>query len=133
MQLVNARQGLLDLQTGLQNRDEHAEVGTVKKMHERLLKKIAVEIARLEAAIEALIKATPHFAELAEIIESVPGLQARLGGLIAMMPELGQVNSKIIAALLGGAPYETTAASGGASATSRVDGVESATSSTWRV
>ena len=107
VQLVNARQGLLDLQTRLQNRDEHAEVGTVQKMHERLLKKIALEIARLEAAIAALIKATPHFAELAEIIESVPGLAGTTSaGLIAMMPELGQVNSKIIAALLGGAPYD---------------------------
>jgi transposase len=107
VQMVNARQGLLDLQTRLQNRDEHAEVGPVQKMHERLLKKIALEIARLEAAITALIKATPHFAGLAEIIESVPGLAGTTSaGLIAMMPELGQVNDKIIAALLGGAPYD---------------------------
>ena len=45
-----------------------------RKMQARLLKKIARELARLEAAIAAMIKATPHFAELAEIIESVPGL-----------------------------------------------------------
>ena len=107
VQMVNARQGLLDLQTRLQNRDEHAEAGPVQKMHERLFKKIALEIASLEAAIAALIKATPHFAELAEIIESVPGLAGTTSaGLIAMMPELGQVNDKIIAALLGGAPYD---------------------------
>jgi len=31
-QLVNARQGLLDLQTNLQNRDEHAEVDAVQKI-----------------------------------------------------------------------------------------------------
>src|ERR1700682_1017088 len=43
VQMVNGRQGLLDLQTRLQNRDEHAEVGAVQKMHERLLKKIAHE------------------------------------------------------------------------------------------
>ena len=107
VQMVNARQGLLDLQTRLRNRDEHAEVGPVQKMHDRLLKKIAIEIARLEAAITALIKDTPHFAELAEIIESVPGLASTTSaGLIAMMPELGQVNDRIIAALLGGAPYD---------------------------
>ena len=107
VQMVNARQGLLDLQTRLQNRNEHAEVGAVQKMHLRLLKKIAIEIARLEAAISALIKDTRHFAELAEIIESVPGLATiTSAGLIALMPELGQVNDKIIAALLGGAPYD---------------------------
>ena len=50
----------------------------------RLLKKIALEIARLEAAIAAMIKATAHFAELAEIIESVPGLgEITAAGLIA--------------------------------------------------
>jgi len=77
-QIVASRQGLLDLQTRLQNRDEHAEMGPVHKMHERLLKTIALEVERLETAIAALIKATPRFAELAEIIESVPrGLQAR--------------------------------------------------------
>jgi transposase len=107
VQMVNARQGLLDLQTRLQNRNEHAEVGAVQKMHLRLLKKIAIEVARLEAAISALIKDTRHFAELAEIIESVPGLATiTSAGLIALMPELGQVNDKIIAALLGGAPYD---------------------------
>ncbi len=106
-QIVAARQGLLDLQTRLQNRDEHAEVGPVHKMHERLLKTIALEVERLETAIAALIKATPRFTELAEIIESVPGLASTTSaGVIAMMPELGQVNDKIAGALLGTAPYD---------------------------
>jgi len=106
-QLVNARQGLLDLQTNLQNRDEHAEVDAVQKMHARLLKRIVLEVASLEAVIAALIKATPHFAELAEIIESVPGLgEITSAGLIAAMPELGQVSNKVAAALLGTAPYD---------------------------
>jgi transposase len=73
-QIVNARQGLLDLQTKLQNRGEHAGPEPVQKMQARLLKKIAVEVAKLEAVIAAMIKTTPHFAELAAIIESVPGL-----------------------------------------------------------
>jgi transposase len=107
VQIVNARQGLLDMQTQLQNRDEHAEVEPVRKMHARLLKKIALELAQLEAAIAALIKATPHFVELAGIIESVPGLaRTTSAGLIAAMPELGQVSNKIAAALLGAAPYD---------------------------
>ena len=106
-QVVNARQGLLDLQTRLQNRGEHASPESVQKMHARLLKKIAVEVAKLEAVIAAMIKATPHFAELAEIIESVPGLaRTTSASLIARMPELGQVSNKIAPALLGAAPYD---------------------------
>src|SRR6202035_178804 len=65
------------------------------------------EVARLEAAIAALVKATPYFAERAEIIESVPGLGATTSaGLIAAMPGLGQVSNKVAAALLGAAPYD---------------------------
>jgi transposase len=106
-QIVNARHALLDLQTKLQNRCEQAAPEPVQKMHARLLKKIAFEVAKLEAAIAAMIKATPDFAERAEIIESVPGLAGTTSaGLIAAMPELGQVSNKIAAALLGAAPYD---------------------------
>jgi transposase len=106
-QIVRARQGLLDLQTTLQNRNEHVAPEQVQKTHARLLKKIAIEVAKLETVIAARIKAMPHFAELAGIIESVPGLGATTSaGLIAAMPELGQVSNKIAAALLGAAPYD---------------------------
>jgi len=101
-QMVTARQTLLDLQTALQNKGEHSQ-----RMQARLLKKMAAEIAALEAAIEAKVRTTRHFAELAEIIESVPGLAGTTSaGLIATMAELGQVNDKIAAALLGAAPYD---------------------------
>jgi transposase len=107
VQIVNARQSLLDMQTRLQNRGEHSTPEVVQKMQERLLKKISVEVAKLEVAIAAQVKATPHFVELAEIIESVPGLgKLTAAGLIAAMPELGQVNDNIVAALLGVAPYD---------------------------
>jgi transposase len=106
-QIVNARQALLELHTKLQNRTEHAAPEPVQKMHARLLKKIALEVAKLEAAIADLVKATPHLAELAEIIESVPGLgEITSAGLIAAMPELGQVSNKVAPALLGVAPYD---------------------------
>jgi transposase len=106
-QIVNARQALLDVRTGLQNRSEHSAPDVVQKMQARLLKNIALEVAKLEAAIATMIKATPQFVELAEIIESVPGLgEGTSAGLIAAMPELGQVSNNVAAALLGVAPYD---------------------------
>jgi transposase len=91
----------------LQNREEHPAPEPVRKMQARLLRQLAGEIAGLEAAIAAEIKATAHFAELAEIIESVPGLaKITSAGLIAAMPELGQVSNQAISALLGVAPYD---------------------------
>lgn len=107
LQIVTARRELLDMQTALANQGEHSVPDVVQKMQARLLKKIALEVAKLDAAIAAMIKATPHFAELAEIIESVPGLAKGASAcLIAGMPELGQVSNKVAAALLGVAPYD---------------------------
>lgn len=106
-QMVSARQGLLDIRTTLRNRGEHDVPPAVKQMHARLLKNITAELAKLRAAIIAQVKATPEFAKLADIIESVPGLSGiTSAGLIAAMPELGQVSDEAIAALLGVAPYD---------------------------
>jgi transposase len=106
-QMVNARQGLIEIKTMLDNKGEQDVPEPVQRMHARLLKKIAAELATLEVAIAAKVKATPYFAELAEIIESVPGLaEITSAGLIAAMPELGQVRDKNAAALLGAAPYD---------------------------
>ena len=105
--LVKARKGLLDLKTRLQSQNEHAAPGPVQKAHAHVLKSLATEIAKLENAISAKIKATPDFAERAEIIESVPGFaETTSANLIAGMPELGQVSDKIAAALLVAAPYD---------------------------
>lgn len=107
VQIVNARQGLLELQTKLQNMSEHSVPDVVQRVQARLLKKVAAELATLEAAIAATVKATPQFAERAEIIESVPGLAGTTSaGLIAAMPELGQAPNRAAAALLGAAPYD---------------------------
>jgi transposase len=106
-QIVSARQSLIKMRTRLQNRGEHSSPEVVQKMHARLLKSIALELAKLNAAIATMIKAVPHFAERAAIIESVPGLaEGTSGGLIAGMPELGQASNEAAAALLGAAPYD---------------------------
>jgi transposase len=105
--LVKARKGLIDVKILLQSQNEHAVPGPVQKAHARVLKSLAAEIAKLEAAISAMVKATPEFAERAEIIESVPGFaEATSATLIAGMPELGQVSDDIAAALIGVAPYD---------------------------
>jgi transposase len=106
-QIVNARQSLIQMRIRLQNRSEHSAPEAVQKMQARLLKSIALELAKLNAAITTMIKAVPHFAERAAIIESVPGLaEGTAAGLIAGLPELGQASNDGAAALLGAAPYD---------------------------
>ena len=105
--LVKARKGLIDVKTRLQSQNEHAAPRPAQKARARILKSLAVEIVKLEAAISAKIKATPHLAERAEIIESVPGFaETASANLVAGRPELGQVSDEIAAALIGLAPYD---------------------------
>src|SRR5258707_14831934 len=105
--LAKARTALVDLKIRLQAQDEHAVPEPARKAYTRILKNLAAEIDKLEAAISAKVRATPEFAERAEIIESVPGLaQTASAILIAGMPELGQVSDRIAAALIGVAPYD---------------------------
>jgi len=105
--LAKARTALVDIKIRLQAQDEHAAPEPARKAYARVLKNLAAEVDKLEAAISAKVKATPDFAERAEIIESVPGLaQVTSAILIAGMPELGQVSDKIAAALIGVAPYD---------------------------
>lgn len=105
--LVKARIGLVELKMRLQSRSEHAAPELVQKAHVRVLKNLASEIAKLEAAISVKIKTTPHLAERAEIIESVPGFaETTSANLVAGMPELGQMSNETAAALLGAAPYD---------------------------
>jgi transposase len=105
--LVKARLGLIDFRMRLISQSEHAAPGLVQKTHARILKSLASEIAKLEAAICAKVKSTPDFTERAEIIESVPGFaETSSANIIAGIPELGQVSDKIAAALIGVAPYD---------------------------
>lgn len=106
-QMVHARQSLTEMQTQLQNQSEHRLPKTIRQGHAEILKATRAAVARLDADISDLVQATPHFAELATIIESVPGLgRTSAAVLIATMPELGHVNNKVIASLLGVAPYD---------------------------
>ena len=106
-QMANARHALKDMQTKLKSQGEHTLPATVQRMHARIMKTIAAELVKLEADISAMVETTSDFAELAEIIESVPGLaRTTSAALIATMPELGHANDKIVAALLGVAPYD---------------------------
>ena len=105
--LAKARKALVDIKVRLQTQGEHAAPEPARKAYARVLKLLAAEVDKLEATISANVKATPEFAERAEIIQSVPGLaQTASAILIAGMPELGQVSEKVAAALIGAAPYD---------------------------
>lgn len=106
-QLVTARRGLSRLKEKIDNWGEHEQPKAVQKVHQVLLKEIVRQQARLEALIVDMIEQSEHFAERAEIIQSVPGLAGNsAAALLAFLPELGQVDRQAVSALLGVAPFD---------------------------
>ena len=104
---VVARQGLVEMRQQLTNLGEHEVPAVVRQAYAMVAKILARALAKLEAAIDTKVEAKPEFGELAEIIESVPGLARHsAAACIARLPELGLVGSRQIGALLGGAPYD---------------------------
>jgi len=105
--LVTARKALVNLVTQLGNPGEHRQPRAVRRAYAAILRNVAAQLARLEAAIAVKLAATPGFAARADIIQSIPGLAAQtVAGLIAWLPELGHIGNKEAAALLGAAPYD---------------------------
>ena len=105
-QMVTARMGIVRLKEQIEGWGEHEQPKAVQKAQQALLKAVAIQLGKLEDIIAAKIDKTEHFAQRAEIIQSVPGLAGTAAaGLIAFLPELGLVDRQAASALLGVAPF----------------------------
>lgn len=63
-------------------------------------------IDQLDAALDALIDATPTMARTREILISIPGIAgASARTILADLPEIGRISDKEVAALTGTAPF----------------------------
>jgi len=77
----------------------------VKKSHELMLKVLKKEVATMEYHIEKLIQADEELAANYTLLRSMKGVGPTLAMvLLTDLPELGKVNKKEIAALVGVAP-----------------------------
>lgn len=78
----------------------------VKKSHEKLIKMLEKEILSLEENINFLVKASEELSKRKEIMISQTGVGEKVSNIfLAELPELGHVNRREIAAIVGVAPY----------------------------
>jgi transposase len=78
---------------------------TVRASLERLIAVLEEEIAQIEAEVAALIEADAPLSQKAALLQTAVGVGAVVAyGLLAELPELGQVSREAIAALAGLAP-----------------------------
>ena len=102
--LVTRRRQLVDMLVAEQNHREHAPPATIAWIDEHIVM-LRNQLAQLDAAIAATVAADPTLARRHAILVSVKGVgQATAAVLLAELPELGRVEHKQLAALIGVAP-----------------------------
>lgn len=103
--LIERRRQLIDMRTAETNRLFSAHPA-VRPSIEQFLEELATKIAELDQEIDALIASKPDFKNKVEILRSVPGIGPVASAiLVADLPELGKLDRKKIAALVGVAPF----------------------------
>lgn len=102
---VSRRRQLIDMRTMEHNR----RLSAPETLHAQLDKHLAwldAEIAALEQEISDFIRQSPAWTAKDAVLQSVPGVgQVTARTLLAEMPELGTIDRKQIAALVGVAPF----------------------------
>lgn len=104
--LVTRRQQLLQMRTAELNRLALGAEGAVRDNLKAHIKWLDRHLKDTETGIRQLIKVSPLWCEKAQLLEAVPSVgSVTTHTLIAQLPELGSLNRKQIAALVGLAPY----------------------------
>jgi len=103
--LVRRRRQLQQMHQAEANHTEHLDDPAVGRSIRQVRKTLAAEIERVNEALRKAIHDSPIWRHKAELIVSVPGLsQITAAALLANLPELGSLNRRQVAALVGVAP-----------------------------
>ena len=88
------------------NRKEHATSKLVGKSLQETIDLLTKQIRRFEKQIASLVETDDDWKQKTEIVQSVPGVGSQTSAcLLADVPELGQLDRRQIAALVGIAPF----------------------------
>ena len=103
--LVARRHQLLQMRTAELNRRDHAKDKDIDQSIKTIIAVFEKEIDRIEQQLRTLIEVTPDYRKKLQILTSVPGIaETTATMLLVELPELGQLNRRQIAALVGVAP-----------------------------
>jgi transposase len=110
--LVNRRRQLVDMRAGETKRKQTAPT-SVHANIDALIAFLDKQLADIDDDLQKLIKKTPAWREADELLQSVPGVGPVLSStLTALVPELGKLDRKEIAALIGVAPFNNDSGQG---------------------
>ncbi len=104
-ELVTRRRQVIEMMVAERNRRRRVTQSRVLRAIDRHLELLQTELSELEHDIDGAIRKSPAWQADADLLASVPGVgKATLRTLIAELPELGRLDRRKIAALVGVAP-----------------------------
>jgi transposase len=105
-ELESQRRHLTHLLVMEQNRGARLSDAWVRRLNRSLTNQIKKQIDRLDLLIQDHIEQSPELSAKAKKLTSISGVGVRTAALLlAQMPELGQLNRREVAALVGVAPF----------------------------
>jgi transposase len=104
--LVSRRQQLIEMLTAEKNRLSTAHNRLVRENLQAHIKWLQNELNGTDTGLRSLIENSPAWREKDNLLQTVPGVgNTTSATLLANLPELGNLNRRQIAALVGVAPY----------------------------
>jgi transposase len=104
-ELVARRRQLLSMRTQEANRREHASDKDIAHSISTVMKAFDKELENIEAKITDYIDQSPNLKQKSDLLQTMPGIgQTTAFALVSLLPELGRLNRRQIAALVGLAP-----------------------------
>src|ERR1700719_705498 len=106
-EVVTMRRQLCDEHVAVENQAAHLQDAMLRRLSKRRLGRLEADIRLLDKRLAEMVATNAAFAQLYELLTSMPGVGPVLAfTLIALLPELGKMSRKQIAALVGLAPYD---------------------------
>jgi len=106
-EVVTARRQLSDEKVAAENASRVFEDVGLRRLYRRRITRIALDMALLDKRLAEMVAADTTLANRYRLLTSMPGVGPILAfTLIALLPELGQMSRKQVAAIVGVAPYD---------------------------
>ena len=103
--IIMRRRQLVEMLVAEKNRYHRASSTQVKQSLKRMLNTIQHQIDQLDKQIKNCVQKSPIWREKDNLLRSVPGISDKTSHtLLALLPELGKLNRRQIASLVGVAP-----------------------------
>jgi transposase len=105
-EMVTARRQLCEELTRAKLQDQHTQSVVVKRLAKRRAARLAADILTLDKALAEAVANDPELARKNALLRSVPGVGPVFSHtLLALLPELGRLTNRQVAALVGVAPF----------------------------